>query len=320
MASGRRSGGGNGRRGGSPGCLLVLAALVVILMLFLLNLGKIRQTISSTNFNTVGTTPRGLSAQPSAPSAPSASSSIPAGGGTAAPASGSATPAGGVPGASAPGGQGPAAASPAPVAPAGGGQAASGGAAGSPAPRASSQQSSGGQGAAATAPQRGSAAGSAGQTQTRRVVGASQPGQAAVKTRPTSLYFIRIDSDGSIVRREVTRELPASDAPLTDALQALLEGPTTDELREHLMSLIPQGTKLLGVEIQGTTAYVNFNEAFMYNHYGIEGYAGQLKQIVYTATSFPTVRSVQILINGQLHNYLGGEGVFIGRPLSRDSF
>jgi spore germination protein GerM len=58
----------------------------------------------------------------------------------------------------------------------------------------------------------------------------------------------------------------------------------------------------------------------MYNHYGIEGYAGQLKQIVFTATAFPNVQDVQILIEGEKHDYLGGEGVFIGSPLSRSSF
>jgi len=58
----------------------------------------------------------------------------------------------------------------------------------------------------------------------------------------------------------------------------------------------------------------------MYNHYGIEGYAGQLKQVVYTATAFPTVQDVQILIEGSKRDYLGGEGVFIGKPLSRNSF
>ena len=58
----------------------------------------------------------------------------------------------------------------------------------------------------------------------------------------------------------------------------------------------------------------------MYNRFGIEGYAGQLKQVVYTATTFPTVQDVQILIEGETRDYLGGEGVFIGRPLSRNSF
>jgi spore germination protein GerM len=149
---------------------------------------------------------------------------------------------------------------------------------------------------------------------------ASKTALVPQRSRGATLYFVRIDDDGVIVRQEVKRQIPASDQPLTDALAALIGGPSEDELRHHLLSLIPQGTKLLSAQVRGSTAYLNFNEAFMYNHYGIEGYAGQLKQIVYTATAFPSVQDVQILIEGERHDYLGGEGVYIGRPLSRNSF
>jgi germination protein M len=77
---------------------------------------------------------------------------------------------------------------------------------------------------------------------------------------------------------------------------------------------------LISAYVRDGTAFLNFNEAFMYNKYGIEGYAGQLRQIVYSATAFSTVRDVQILIEGRVVDYLGGEGVYIGKPLSRTSF
>jgi spore germination protein GerM len=43
-------------------------------------------------------------------------------------------------------------------------------------------------------------------------------------------------------------------------------------------------------------------------------------QVVYTATAFSTVDSVQILIDGEKKEYLGSEGVWIGSPLARSSF
>lgn len=141
-----------------------------------------------------------------------------------------------------------------------------------------------------------------------------------VKTRTASLCFVRIDGDGVIARHEVKRTIPATDSPLTDAVESLLKGPGEEELRRELITLIPQGTRLLSAQVRGTTAYLNFSEAFMYNSYGIEGYAGQLKQVVWTATAFPTVQDVQILVEGQRRDFLGGEGVYIGRPLSRNSF
>ncbi|MBN2873474.1 MAG: GerMN domain-containing protein [Spirochaetales bacterium] len=146
------------------------------------------------------------------------------------------------------------------------------------------------------------------------------PMQQVSSTRVTGLFFIRVDDDGVITRHEVKRTIAVSDSPMTDALEALMAGPSTEELARGYISLIPADARLLSARVRGSTAYLDFNEAFMYNRYGIEGYAGQLKQIVYTATGFPTVKDVQILIEGQKREYLGGDGVYIGKPLSRASF
>ncbi|TFG83513.1 MAG: hypothetical protein E4H20_05320 [Spirochaetales bacterium] len=146
------------------------------------------------------------------------------------------------------------------------------------------------------------------------------PVELVSRTRIAALYFVRVDGDGTITRQEVKRTVDASDSPMTDALNALLKGPTTEELGQNLISLIPSETRLLSAQVRGSTAYLNFNEAFMINRYGIEGYAGQLKQIVYTATGFATVKDVQFLIEGERRDYLGGDGVYIGKPLSRASF
>jgi spore germination protein GerM len=68
--------------------------------------------------------------------------------------------------------------------------------------------------------------------------------------------------------------------------------------------------------VRGNTAYISFSEDFQYNVYGIEGYAGAVRQVVWTATEFPNVHDVQILIESRRLDYLG-EGVWIGSPLSR---
>jgi len=149
---------------------------------------------------------------------------------------------------------------------------------------------------------------------------AALPVEMVKSTRVAALYFIKVDDDGVITRHEIKRTVAVSDSPMTDALQALMAGPTASELSKGLISLIPSDARLLSAQVRGSTAYLDFNEAFMYNRYGIEGYAGQLKQIVYTATSFSTVKDVQVLIDGKTRDYLGGDGVYIGKPLSRASF
>ncbi len=146
------------------------------------------------------------------------------------------------------------------------------------------------------------------------------PMEQVKSTRVATLFFIRVDDDGTISRHDVQRTVSVSDSPMSDALEALMAGPDADEISRGFISLIPSGTRLLSAQVRGSTAYLDFNDAFMYNRYGVEGYAGQLKQIVYTATMYPTVKDVQILIDGQKREYLGGDGVYIGKPLSRASF
>jgi len=105
-----------------------------------------------------------------------------------------------------------------------------------------------------------------------------------------------------------------------DALNALAAGPSPEERKKGYSSLIPAGTKLLSATVRGTTAYLSFNDQFQFNSFGIEGYAAQLRQIVWTATEFDSVKDVQFLIEGRRVDYLGAEGIFIGSPVGRDSF
>lgn len=140
----------------------------------------------------------------------------------------------------------------------------------------------------------------------------------AATTRTATLYFVSIGADGSVNRLAVKRQLAKSDSPLTDAIKALLSGPVPGE--KNAMSLIQSGSKLIGASVKDGVATLNFNENFEFNSYGVEGSIGQLMQIVYTATEFSTVKSVQFLIEGEKKEYLGSEGQWIGTPLSRSSF
>jgi spore germination protein GerM len=147
----------------------------------------------------------------------------------------------------------------------------------------------------------------------------TQTGQGTAELRDRALYFTQIGSDGSVQRVRSDRRLPATDSPLRDVIQALIAGPNAEERQRGLISLIPGGTRLLSIAIRGDTAYINFNEDFQYNTYGTQGYNGQLRQIVFTATEFPNVRDVQILIEGNRVDYIG-ESIWIGSPLNRDMF
>jgi len=102
-------------------------------------------------------------------------------------------------------------------------------------------------------------------------------------------------------------------------LNALLAGPTAEELSKGLLNLIPKNTRILSAIVRGNTAYISFSEDFLFNTFGVEGYVAQLRQIVWTVTEFQNVKDVQILVDGRRLDYLG-EGIWIGSPISRQSF
>jgi spore germination protein GerM len=143
------------------------------------------------------------------------------------------------------------------------------------------------------------------------------PPEAAPRSR--SLYFIQLDPAGTILHSKVSRNLPNSDTPLSDVLQALLNGPSQEEQAQGIMSLIPGGTKLLSIIIRLETAYINLSEEFLYTPYGSEGYTAQLQQLIWTVTEFPAIKDVQLLIEGRKLDYLG-DITWIGSPIGRDFF
>ncbi|QEN03623.1 hypothetical protein EW093_02545 [Thiospirochaeta perfilievii] len=131
------------------------------------------------------------------------------------------------------------------------------------------------------------------------------------------IFFIKVNNDGEIELKSELKLMYVGKTPLKKSIEKLLEGPDTTDINRGLLTLIPDGSKLLSVSIKDGVAYLNFNEMFRFNPLGVEGYIAQIKQIVYTATEYETVESVLFSIDGARQEYLGPEGVYIGRPISR---
>jgi spore germination protein GerM len=140
------------------------------------------------------------------------------------------------------------------------------------------------------------------------------------KVRRSKMYFIEVQDDGNIGLKGIVRPVYYVDSPLTETMNTLLEGLSGSELNMGLLSLIPDQTKLLSISVKERTAFLNFSDSFRFNSFGVEGYNAQLKQVVYTATEFTNIDSVQILIEGAVIDYMGPEGVYIGKPLGRNNF
>jgi germination protein M len=158
----------------------------------------------------------------------------------------------------------------------------------------------------------------------RGTSGGEQHPPATPPQRPTArkarLFFVSVDQKGGLQMKSVIRPIPSSDSPLRDTLEALLKGPTSQELNTGLLSMIPVEARVRNVTVRDDTAYIDFNESFRFNAQGLEALNAQLRQVVYAATEFPTVKKVQVLIEGKKVQYLGTEGLRIDVPLSRSSF
>jgi Sporulation and spore germination len=103
-----------------------------------------------------------------------------------------------------------------------------------------------------------------------------------------------------------------------DAMQALFEGPNTDELSALLRSAIPSGTRLLGVSQDGGELVVNVSNELqqLTGEALIDGVA----QIVLTASDIKGVSSVSISVDGISQQWPAASGELQSQPLTRYDF
>ena len=125
-----------------------------------------------------------------------------------------------------------------------------------------------------------------------------------IESTPTDFYLVPVE------RRIEGPLSPAS------AVQALLNGPLA---HEDLFASVPQSTKLLDLAVRDTVATVNFSPEITDDFAGgalMEAYL--VEAIVKTLTEFPDVERVQILVDGEVIESIGGH-ILITQPLQRSN-
>lgn len=103
---------------------------------------------------------------------------------------------------------------------------------------------------------------------------------------------------------------------LEAAFNNLLAGPTEGSTGS---SAIPKETKLLGIKAEGDEVRVNLSDDFQFGG-GSAGMIGRVGQVVYTATALNPNAKVYLELNGEQIEVLGGEGLELEQPLTRDNF
>ncbi len=125
----------------------------------------------------------------------------------------------------------------------------------------------------------------------------------------------------------VERQIPKTQAVGAASIVALLAGPIEPELAASpaMYTLVPPGTRFLGLQIGNGIATVNLSSEFEAGGDSIS-VQGRIAQVVYTLTQFPTVQSVRFEFDGAPPKtvFIGGFGradytamlpaIFVDRP------
>ncbi|MEX2644761.1 MAG: Gmad2 immunoglobulin-like domain-containing protein [Gaiellaceae bacterium] len=128
------------------------------------------------------------------------------------------------------------------------------------------------------------------------------------------VYFLRGET-----LAPVHRVVPQTAAVGTAAVTALLDGPTATESDFDVSSTVPEGTRLLGLDVADGTATVDLSREFESGG-GSLSMTARLAELVFTLTQFSTVERVQLELDGEPVSVFGGEGIVIDEPLTREDF
>lgn len=137
------------------------------------------------------------------------------------------------------------------------------------------------------------------------------PSPAQSRTVDVRVYFVRGEKLAS-----VTRDVPF-EAPARGAAAELIIGPTDAERTGGILTTIPPGTRVNSVAISKGTATVDLSKEFASGG-GSLSMTLRVAQVVATMTEFPTVDRVAFKLDGEPVTSIGGEGVIVDPPRTRD--
>lgn len=146
---------------------------------------------------------------------------------------------------------------------------------------------------------------------------ASTPPAAQPIQTNVALYWVRDTAgDLDLVPMEVlVRDTKDPEVVLATAFNRLLTGsPDT-----NTSSSIPEGTKLLNIAVQDDGVHLNLSREFTSGG-GSASMMSRLGQVIYTATSLESDANVWLYVDGEPLELLGGEGLEISQPTTRENF
>jgi germination protein M len=132
---------------------------------------------------------------------------------------------------------------------------------------------------------------------------------------PRQLYLI--DANGLVAAQTLELPAPESNQVAQQVLEHLVKGgPVTPMLPNGFQAVLPEGTEVLGVNLQEDgTMIVDFSNEF--EEYEAEEEVKIVESVTYTLTQFENVHQVQLRLNGHPLREMPVNGTPIGEGYSR---
>ncbi|MEG3849836.1 GerMN domain-containing protein [Microcoleus sp. herbarium19] len=136
-------------------------------------------------------------------------------------------------------------------------------------------------------------------------------------TETVQVYWVKGASGKfeAVPTKVAVKQADKPDAALEAAFNSLLAGPNDPTVSSE----IPKGTKLRSLSVKNDGVYVDLSAEFTSGG-GSNSMTGRLGQVIYTATSLKPNMKVWISVEGKPLELLGGEGLEVAQPSTRQSF
>lgn len=138
----------------------------------------------------------------------------------------------------------------------------------------------------------------------------------AIAKKTVQVYWLKTSSDQIKV---AATSIDLNAQPPDDLLKAAFEQVLKKPNDPALASAIPEQTSLRKLEVKTDGVHVDLSPEFTSGG-GSTSMTGRLGQVVYTATTLDPTAKVWISVEGKPLEILGGEGLIIDQPMTRESF
>jgi len=141
---------------------------------------------------------------------------------------------------------------------------------------------------------------------------------AAAIEKEANIYWLQPNDSKVKLAPNATAVAPADTTPnaaLEKALNGLLAGPADPAVT----TTIPKGTTLKTLEVKPDGIHIDLSAEFASGG-GSASMQGRIAQVLYTATSLDPSAKVWLSVDGKPLESLGGEGLLLEQPMTRQNF